>query len=211
MHEYNGKRYATAADSAKLVRADLKAAWPGVKFSVRSERSTVNVSWTDGPTTKQVEALLNKYEMGYFDGMDDSYKYTSEYVVDGVDYSVKYLFCHRDMSLEAQDRFNSLIREYRGDLEGKPEYEIDTLAYREYKAWDATTTPLPATTAELPSHLEWIEWNKGYQASLKADGLTEDNRQPTEEELAYVMPDDAPLPVPVIITRKQQREAWKVW
>ena len=78
-------------------------------------------------------------------------------------------------------------------------------------AWDATTTPLPATTAELPSHLEWIEWNKGYQASLKADGLTEDNRQPTEEELAYVMPDDAPLPVPVIITRKQQREAWKVW
>ena len=201
MHEYNGKKYATAADSAKLVRAELKTAWPGVKFSVRSERSTVNVEWTDGPTTKQVEALLGKFEMGYFDGMDDSYKYTSTYMVDGVDYSVKYLFCHRNMSAEAEARFDELIRQYRGDLEGKPDYEIATLAYREYKEWDATTTPLPTTTAELPSHLEWVEWNKGYQAALEAKGLIEDEPQPAAE----------PLTVPVVTTRKQQREAWKVW
>ena len=205
MHEYNGKQYATAADSAKLVRADLKAAWPGMKFSVRSERSTVNVEWTDGPTTKQVEALLGKFEMGYFDGMDDSYKYTSTYMVDGVDYSVKYLFCWRNMSAEAEARFDELIRQYRGDLEGKPDYEIATLiatlAYREYDEWDATTTPLPTTTAELPSYLEWVEWNKGYQAALDAKGLIEGEPQPAAE----------PLTVPVVTAHKQQREAWKVW
>ena len=201
MHEYNGKQYATAADSAKLIRTEIKAAWPGVRFSVRSERSTVNVEWTDGPTIKQVEALPGKFEMGYFDGMDDSYKYTSAYIVDGVDYSVKYLFCHRNMSAEAEARFDELIRQYRGDLEGKPDYEIATLAYREYKEWDATTTPLPTTTDELPSHLEWVEWNKGYQAALEAKGLIEDEPQPAA----------APLPVPVVTTRKQQREAWKVW
>jgi len=202
MHEYNGKQYATAADSAKLIRTEIKAAWPGVRFSVRSdERGTVNVKWTDGPTTKQVEALLGKFEMGYFDGMDDSYKYTSTYMVDGVDYSVKYLFCHRNMSAEAKARFDELIRQYRGDLEGKPDYEIATLAYREYEEWDATTTPLPTTTDELPSHLEWVEWYKDYQAALEAKGLIEDEPQPAA----------APLPVPVVTTRKQQREAWKVW
>ncbi len=195
MNEYNGKKYATAADSAKLVRADLKAAWPGVKFSVRSERSNVNVEWTDGPTTKQVEVLLGKFEMGYFDGMDDSYKYTSTYIVDGVDYSVKYLFCHRNASDEAINRFDELIRQYRGDLEGKPDYEIETLAYREYKEWDATTAPLPATTEELPSHIEWEQWNEGYQASLRAQELAE----------------AAPVAAPVMATRKQQRETWKVW
>ena len=50
---------------AGLIRKALKQSFPGVKFSVRSDRysmgSSVNVSWTDGPTNKQVNDVLDAY------------------------------------------------------------------------------------------------------------------------------------------------------
>lgn len=61
---------------AVLIRADLKAAFPGVKFSVRSSRyaggSSVHVSWTDGPLTSAVDAAIARYKVQGFDGMTDS-------------------------------------------------------------------------------------------------------------------------------------------
>ena len=58
-------RYFSAAETAKLVRADLKGAFPGVTFSVRSRTysmgSHVDVKWTDGPATKAVERVTNRY------------------------------------------------------------------------------------------------------------------------------------------------------
>ncbi len=43
------------------MRAELKKEFPTVKFSITSERSTVNVRWIDGPTEKQVECIVGKY------------------------------------------------------------------------------------------------------------------------------------------------------
>lgn len=65
--------YASAAFVAKNVRRDLKKAFPGVKFGVTSERSTINVRWNDGPTSESVRDLITRYETGYFDGMTDCY------------------------------------------------------------------------------------------------------------------------------------------
>lgn len=66
--------------AAKNIRIELKRAWPGLKFSVTSERfsmgDAIRIHWTDGPTTRQVDAIANKYKAGSFDGMDDIYNYT---------------------------------------------------------------------------------------------------------------------------------------
>lgn len=62
--------YLSAAETAKLVRAALKRAFPGVKFSVRSP-SAIHVRWTDGPTRKAVEAVAGQFQGGAFDGSID--------------------------------------------------------------------------------------------------------------------------------------------
>ena len=67
--------YLSCAATAKLVRAALKKAFPGVKFSVRSSTysggASMRVGWVDGPKTKEVEAVTSAYCGGGFDGMID--------------------------------------------------------------------------------------------------------------------------------------------
>lgn len=68
------KTLSSQAAAAKAIRAELKAAFPGVTFKVTSKSfsmgNDVNIHWTDGPTTKEVDALVSKYEYGHFDGID---------------------------------------------------------------------------------------------------------------------------------------------
>lgn len=63
--------------AAKNIKKELAQLWPAVKFSVRSKSysggNNISVHWTDGPTSKQVDAILNKYEGGSFDGSQDLY------------------------------------------------------------------------------------------------------------------------------------------
>ena len=63
--------HATAAGN---IKRELQKAFPGIKFSVKSKSFSmgddVNVSWDLGPTTKEVDAIIGKYEMGSFDGYD---------------------------------------------------------------------------------------------------------------------------------------------
>lgn len=70
-----------APQVAKLIRADLKVAFPAVKFSVKSSRysmgSSVSVQWTDGPNVKQVEWVMSTYDFRYYDSHTD-YHGTSE-------------------------------------------------------------------------------------------------------------------------------------
>lgn len=72
-------RYLTCAESAKLLRKALKAEFPGVKFSVRSETyaggASINVGWLDGPTERQVDGVLYRFRGADFDGMIDLQTY----------------------------------------------------------------------------------------------------------------------------------------
>lgn len=65
-----------ATECAKRIRADLKAAFPGVKFSVRSsyfsQGSAVDVRYAGGPPEAEVQAIMNAYGGRGFDGTDDS-------------------------------------------------------------------------------------------------------------------------------------------
>lgn len=80
--------YLSCADTAKLVRARLKLIFPGVKFSVRSSvysgGASISVGWTDGPTEKAVDRVVQPYGGASFDGMIDLQSYhTSVVIIDG--------------------------------------------------------------------------------------------------------------------------------
>src|SRR3954468_22279025 len=68
-------KFISVAETAKLIRAALKKAFPTVKFAVRSKKyaggASINVSWTDGPTAKQVEAITGQFQSAGFDGSID--------------------------------------------------------------------------------------------------------------------------------------------
>lgn len=68
-------RYVTLTETAKLLRVALKKAFPKVKFSVRGKSysggASITVGWTDGPTAKMVDAVIEPFACGGFDGMID--------------------------------------------------------------------------------------------------------------------------------------------
>ncbi|MCL5051834.1 MAG: hypothetical protein M1346_01150 [Gammaproteobacteria bacterium] len=62
--------------ATKNIRILLKRAFPNVKFSIRkSSHSALDITWTDGPTTSQVEHYTRQFEAGKFNGMEDIYDY----------------------------------------------------------------------------------------------------------------------------------------
>lgn len=77
-----GKSSSHAAASA-AVKEELTKAFPGIKFSCRSESfsmgDAVRIEWTNGPTTAQVEAISSKYQSAQYDSHAD-YWDTSENV-----------------------------------------------------------------------------------------------------------------------------------
>lgn len=68
-------KYAQAAAS---IKKELRAAFPGIAFNVRSKSfsmgNSVDVSWELGPTGAEVDAIIKKYQDGHFDGMTDYYE-----------------------------------------------------------------------------------------------------------------------------------------
>lgn len=77
-------QYITCKETAKLARAALKKAFAGVKFSVRSDNSSLRIEWMDGPTVKQIDAVVQCYGGGRFDGMIDmAYDVSSWLMPDG--------------------------------------------------------------------------------------------------------------------------------
>lgn len=69
------------AQAAKLIRTELKKAFPEIKFYVTSESysggNSVSIEYIDGPTQKQIQEIVDKYEYGHFDGMYDIYEYSN--------------------------------------------------------------------------------------------------------------------------------------
>lgn len=97
------RKYLSCAETAKLVRQAVKEAFPGIKFSVRSSvysgGASIDVSWIDGPTGKQVDAVVQNFSGAYFDGMID-YKGSRYHKLDGqpVSFGADFIFAKRDYS-----------------------------------------------------------------------------------------------------------------
>lgn len=75
------RKLSNQAQAAKLIRKELKAAFPDIKFRVTSEGysmgDSVRVQWVNGPTCSQVKEISDKYQYGHFDGMTDCYEYSN--------------------------------------------------------------------------------------------------------------------------------------
>jgi len=85
----------TTVETAKLIRAELKAAFPTIKFSVRKEHyGVLNISFDGTKEIKEaVDQIAAKYECGSFDGMTDSHDYSSKRVGELlIDYSTRFIF-----------------------------------------------------------------------------------------------------------------------
>lgn len=125
------KKYLTCAETAQLVRAALKEAFPGVKFSVRSSTysggASINIGWTDGPNDSQVSAVTEKFSGSYFDGSID-YKGNVYHMIDGQEVSLgaDFIFTNRRYSDAMVARaIDRLFAKYPGNFKGmtKPSAE----------------------------------------------------------------------------------------
>jgi hypothetical protein len=99
--------YYSCAETAQLLRAALKQSFPLVKFSVRSKiysgGASIQVCWTDGPTTDSVKRITGRFEGADFDGMIDL-KGNKRQVLNGkpVQYGADFIFVERSFSPQAQ-------------------------------------------------------------------------------------------------------------
>ena len=74
------------ADAAKALRQELKKAFPGVKFGVRTSKytggSSIRVDWFDGPTTDRVKEITRHYQGQSFDGSIDMAYYNKQWALE---------------------------------------------------------------------------------------------------------------------------------
>ena len=90
----------TTTETAKLIRAELKATFPTIKFSVRKEHyGVLNISFDGTREVKDVvDVIAAKYECGSFDGMTDSHNYSSKRIGELlIDYSTRFIFVNCKM------------------------------------------------------------------------------------------------------------------
>jgi hypothetical protein len=110
------KKSTPHAEAAKLIRKELKQAFPPIKFSVISRSyaggSSIDVSWTNGPTFDQVNSIIKKYEYGSFDPRTDMYSYTNSRKDIP---QVQYAFANREISVEVIDK---IFLEYKKTYSG---------------------------------------------------------------------------------------------
>lgn len=100
------RQYIPVTETAKFLRTVLKEAFPGIKFSVKTDKysggSSIDIRWTDGPTVAQVKTFVDVFEGSYFDSMID-YKGCQYAMLDGqpVRFGGDFIFENRDYSESA--------------------------------------------------------------------------------------------------------------
>lgn len=112
----------TTKETAAQMRKALKAAFPATTFSVRMARGTgygwFDVTWTDGPTTTQVQQVTDRFRDQRWDGMSDCYApvEASLYAIEGeelpvlVEFSCSGANGSRRFSTEAQAWAEATVR-----------------------------------------------------------------------------------------------------
>lgn len=142
--------------SAKLgaanIRTELKAAFPGIKFSVKTRNyaggCSIDVEWQDGPTGSLVEAITNKYQEGHFNGMEDIYESNRNNVFTPVFGGAKYVGTTRSYSRE----FLEAVATKTARKWGQP---VPTVRVSEYSgAWIDRDGLKPLTSWDFSSTID---------------------------------------------------------
>lgn len=136
--------------AAKNIRVELARAFPGVKFSVKGKSFSggddINVSWTDGPTSAQVDAIIQKYSGGSFDGMTDSYTYSHSAWIEAFG-DAKYIMANRHYSDALVIRAIEIVKLEYGDREA-PTVE-------QYNNGQANGSPMGKADFQTGDHWTW--------------------------------------------------------
>lgn len=91
------------SEKSRELKKELRNKFKGVKFSVRSGSSSINVSWTDFPTVEAVQEIANKYESVRYD------EYTGEILCGGN----TFVFTNNSWSDEMKEQIKeNLINKY---------------------------------------------------------------------------------------------------
>lgn len=116
--------YVSVTETAKILRKELKANFPGTKFSVRSDKyaggASIDIGWTDGPTAPEVDRIVQGYRGADFDGMTDSKTYRNDLVPDPtegfkvVHYGADFIFTNRTTSPELAERLEDKTERITG-------------------------------------------------------------------------------------------------
>ena len=134
--------------AAKNIRIELAKAFPGVKFSAKGKSfsggDSIDVAWTDGTTSEQVDAIIDKYSAGSFDGITDSYNYSHTAWVEAFG-DAKYIMGNRHYSNILVAKAIEEIKAKYGDAEA-PTVE-------QYNNGQADGSPLG--NAEGSNHWNW--------------------------------------------------------
>lgn len=90
------KQLSAQAATAKAIRSDLKKYFSLAKFSVTSTAysggNSVDISWENEPSLKEVKEAVGRYQLGHFDGMEDIYVHSNK--CSDIP-QAKFILCHR--------------------------------------------------------------------------------------------------------------------
>ena len=145
-------RYLTAAETAALVRKALKAAYPAVKFSVRSKTyaggASIDIGWGDGPSLGEVEATAKLYQGTTPHGIHRQSLLSSQDGAEVVRYGASYVFCNRRLS----PAFTAELANEIAAFTGAP-YDPN----RQYHATalNAPGSDQPGTLRDSPHETSW--------------------------------------------------------
>lgn len=146
---------------APLASANLKKllahAFPGFVFSVRSSSfsggNAVDVSWVDGPTHDEVDAIADRFQDCDFDGMDDSTTYRHN-IFSEMFGGAKYVQCHRSVSAARHvevgaEMGHTVTPGQHGDISGAFDFETKEAIYRAARSRSYYVRPAAAAIDSL--------------------------------------------------------------
>lgn len=111
--------YLSVKQTAAAMRKELRGTYPGTRFSVRMSPGTghgwIDVAWEDGPTTDQVDEVLDPFQSSAFDGMSDTYRAREQ--TGPIRYSCCGVLTSRRMSLAAARTVAEVVN---GQVQGRP-------------------------------------------------------------------------------------------
>lgn len=135
-------RYPPASKVAKNIRLELKTAFKGIKFTVKSSGRQTKIEWTDGVSEAQVRDLLSRYVCEHFDHDKQTrvHTFTPWHEVFG---SIDSLVCSRSYSdslvkqainvvCDEHDTLSYSVDEYRSGALNRQRF-VDCDAYSVYQ------------------------------------------------------------------------------
>ncbi|RYD64734.1 MAG: hypothetical protein EOP83_09020 [Verrucomicrobiaceae bacterium] len=98
MTDQKPSRMIHGAEQGKMVRAALKQAFPGIKFSVTS-KDCIRVCWTNGPTKKDVATIVDTFAGGKMVSGEDYCAPRNTYLGDErISFINDFTFCERTIT-----------------------------------------------------------------------------------------------------------------